>query len=322
MTRLTPLFLASLMLLALAGPLGAATLKARVTVSGAFVTIGHLIDGAGDAAATPVFQSPDPGTEGLVNAEQIIAIAQQNGVIDIDALGIDQVAVARASRVISREEMRATIATALADYTSGIDADRLALRFDDPIADLHVEDEITAPLHVVVQDYRSGSNRFKVVIGVPGSRVFAAGETINGYATPLAPVVTVNRRIGRGDEITAQDLAIELVPANRIPDNAARATETVIGKAANRSLSAGSSINLADLTEPTLVQRNESVTILFRRGALLLTARGKALASGPKGTVIRVINDYTRRMLEAEIVAAGTVELLPAPAAFAALASE
>ena len=311
----------AVMLLMTAFPAGAAALNPRVTVSGPFVTLGDLVNGAGDAAATPVFRSPDPGTVGEVDARIVADLASRNGVTNVQSLGLDRVIVGRSSRIVSAEEIRTGIAARLAAEMPGMTADRLALHFDEPLRDIHVEEENAAPLTLAASDLHREARRFSTVVTIPGSRVLAAGKRISGTVTVLVPVVTMGRRIERGATIAASDLNVIMVPRNDIRAATFAEIADVAGKAAKRSLPEGAVLAENDLAEPLLVTRNRPVTIIYRRGALTLTARGKALSDAPKGTVIRVLNDYTRRIVEAEVIADGTVELLTAPTTVASLAA-
>ncbi|MGE0230626.1 MAG: flagellar basal body P-ring formation chaperone FlgA [Flavobacteriaceae bacterium] len=311
----------AILILMTAFPAGAATLKPRVTVSGPFVTLGDLVDGAGDAATTPVFRSPDPGTVGEVDARIVADLASGNGIENVQSLGLDRIVVGRSSRVVTAEEVRATLAAQLAARMPGTDADRLSLRFDEPLADLHVEEENAAALRLAAVDLHREASRFSAVLTIPGSRVLAAGRRVSGTVTVMVPVVTMGRRVERGATIAAADLNVILVPGNETRAEGFAALADVVGKAARRSLPEGAMPSRSDLSEPLLVTRNSPVTIVYRRGALTLTARGKALADAPKGTVIRVLNDYTHRIVEAEVTAGSTVQLLTAPTTVATLAA-
>ena len=80
-------------------------LRAEVTVTSDYVRLGDLIDGAGAAANDPVFRAPDLGTTGTVQAARVIAAAEARKIEDIDDQGLGEVAVTRASRSVSLEEM-------------------------------------------------------------------------------------------------------------------------------------------------------------------------------------------------------------------------
>jgi len=53
------------------------------------------------------------------------------------------------------------------------------------------------------------------------------------------------------------------------------------------------------------------VTMLFRHGALVISARGRALIDGSEGEIIRVLNVDSGRTVEATVIAPDTVSLDP-----------
>jgi flagella basal body P-ring formation protein FlgA len=63
----------------------------------------------------------------------------------------------------------------------------------------------------------------------------------------------------------------------------------------------------ADLMKPELVQRNETVTLLFEVPGIVLTIRGKAMESGAEGDVVSVLNTQSKRTVQGTVTAMGTV---------------
>ena len=57
-----------------------------------------------------------------------------------------------------------------------------------------------------------------------------------------------------------------------------------------------------DWVEPTLVNRNDLVTVVYEHGGLSITLQAKALASGIKDQVIEVQNPSSHKVFNARIV--------------------
>jgi flagella basal body P-ring formation protein FlgA len=53
------------------------------------------------------------------------------------------------------------------------------------------------------------------------------------------------------------------------------------------------------------VQRNEAVTLTYAMPGLMLTVRGKALESGAEGDMISVVNEQSKRTLQAVVTGPG-----------------
>src|SRR5262245_4611944 len=89
-------------------------LKSEATVMGEVVRIGDLIENAGAVADVAIFRAPDLGQTGTVPAEQVINAVLPHKIITLDTRGIAEVAVTRASRLITAKDVEARILRALA----------------------------------------------------------------------------------------------------------------------------------------------------------------------------------------------------------------
>ena len=64
-----------------------------------------------------------------------------------------------------------------------------------------------------------------------------------------------------------------------------------------QQLRAGQALKTADLAKPDLVQRDQSVTLIYEATGLYLTIRGKALEGGTEGDVVNVLNLQSKRTM-------------------------
>ena len=88
--------------------------------------------------------------------------------------------------------------------------------------------------------------------------------------------------------LKASDLAVVRRPkteGRRITDMSA-----VVGLAARHPIAPGPAAAAADLMKPEIVQRNETVTIVYQAPGLMLTLRGQAQEAGALGDTIGVLN--------------------------------
>jgi flagellar basal body P-ring formation protein FlgA len=68
-------------------------------------------------------------------------------------------------------------------------------------------------------------------------------------------------------------------------------------------------VKLADLAKPDLVQRDQSVTLIYDTPGLYLTIRGKALDGGTEGDVVNVLNLQSKRTLSGVVTGRGQVSV-------------
>ena len=100
-------------------------------------------------------------------------------------------------------------------------------------------------------------------------------------------VVLAARTLRAGTPITAADI---VVSPDAAPLGAASQPDQAIGQEARVTLYAGRPIPLSGLAPPALVERNQLVTLIFRRGGLDIRADGRALGRGAAGDEIRIMN--------------------------------
>ena len=123
-------------------------------------------------------------------------------------------------------------------------------------------------------------------------------------ATPaLADSLIATRTIRAQTVLAAEDLA--LVEAD-IP-GALTDPEAAIGLEARVTLYAGRPITAAAVGSAALVERNQTVALVYRSGGLSILTEGRALTRGGQGDVIKVMNLTSRTTVMGTIGPDGTV---------------
>lgn len=80
-----------------------------------------------------------------------------------------------------------------------------------------------------------------------------------------------------------------------------------VGLEARVSIYAGKPVRPGDLGPPTLVDRNQLVTLIYVSGGLAISTEGRALARGAEGDEIRVMNLGSRNTVTGRIGPDGAV---------------
>jgi flagella basal body P-ring formation protein FlgA len=78
---------------------------------------------------------------------------------------------------------------------------------------------------------------------------------------------------------------------------------------ARHQLRAGQALRVADLAKPDLVQRDQTVTLIYESAGLYLTIRGKALEAGTEGDVVSVLNLQSKRTVSGTVIGRGQVSI-------------
>ena len=130
----------------------------------------------------------------------------------------------------------------------------------------------------------------------------AVTQSVRFHWTCTRAVWQVASRVPSGQPLHQADF--EQVETNvlKIPGMMSPATAFPEGKNSARILTQGRILMENDWVEPTLVNRNDLVTILYQHGGLSITLQAKALASGIKDQVIEVQNTSSHKVFNARIV--------------------
>jgi len=277
-------------------------LKSAVTVTGDIVRIGDLVENAGAAAPIAIFRAPDLGQTGRVSASRVIEAVRPHAV-DVEARGVTEVVVTRASTAVSPEEIEARIVRALAGRQRGTDAGNLTLTFDGEVRTIHIEPATELRIARLTFDPRSG--RFDVLFERPGAPRNLIRFT-GTYAETFEAAVLA-RPLAAGEIVKAADVNVVRRPKAEFAANVITNPAQAIGLAARRAMRPGDVIRQTDLAKPEVVSRNDNVTITYEVPGITLTMRGKALEGGALGDVVNVLNEQSKRSIQATIAGRGHV---------------
>lgn len=119
----------------------------------------------------------------------------------------------------------------------------------------------------------------------------------------LADSLVATRTIPAHAIVTAEDVALV---AAEIPDALDR-IDAALGQSVRVTIFAGRPIRSADVAPAALIERNQIVTLLYRRGALAIQTEGRSLARGAEGEMVDVLNLASRARVTGRVGADGTV---------------
>jgi flagellar basal body P-ring formation protein FlgA len=293
-------------------------LKSEATVTGDIVRIGDLVENAGIVSKVAIFRAPDLGSTGTVPAEAVIEAVRTHALVGLDAGNVTEVTVTRASRTIPAASVEATIAQALsAQYALGPAKD-ITINFERELRAIQVEPTAVGEPRVAHIDYDKSTSHFDVTLSLPTGAGSRGSLRLSGHAAATAEIVTVVRPLERGEILKAADIAIERRPRADVTRDIVTDSEHALGLAARAALQPGRPIRASDLVKPPLVQRNETVTLIYEVPGIMLTVRGKAADAGAEGDVISVINEQTKRAVQGVVVGPGRVVISTASPRLAA----
>jgi flagella basal body P-ring formation protein FlgA len=134
----------------------------------------------------------------------------------------------------------------------------------------------------------------------------AAGSQARSLAMDV-PWSALNRAVERGHVFTEQDFVTLKTQARAT--SSLLPMESIVGKAAARSMPEGAFLRSSDVIEPQLVYRGAPVTLRVQIGGILITSPGRALADGRMGMPVRVFSNVSNRTVDAVVQGPATVNL-------------
>lgn len=125
----------------------------------------------------------------------------------------------------------------------------------------------------------------------------------------LKDVVVIHQDLPNDTILTEQHLTLSERDIGRLHQGYYLDTEALVGQAVRRHLQPGTVVTSNLLRAPQVIEKGDKVVIVASRGNLQVRMMGTALTSGRLGKQIPVRNNKTRRIIKAEVVEAGLVEV-------------
>ena len=284
-------------------------LHANVTVASDLVLIGDLIDNAGSFAQIAVYRAPDLGTTGTIPTAQVLTALRAHQVIGVDTRNIREVTVTRLARTLDSKAIELAVAHALEHHNGLGDADNLTLTFDRDVQDLRLDAANSGAMQTAAARFEPRSGRFDVTFEIVNDVTGSPTKLrFTGTAVETIEAAVLTRNVDRNDMLKSADIVIERRTKAEVGNDAA-SREQALGMQMRRPMRAGQPLRGADLVKPDLVQRDQSVTVIYETRGLYLTTRGKALDSGTEGDVISVLNPQSKRTLTGIVTGRGQVTI-------------
>lgn len=126
------------------------------------------------------------------------------------------------------------------------------------------------------------------------------------------PVVIAMETLERGRVIDTKDVALKVQDIAPLNAQFFTTTDEAIGQTVKRRITSAQIVNSAQLEQPVIVERGQSVLMVARQNGIEASTSGEAMKQGRKGDVIRVKNTSSQRTVDAVVVSPGVVHILVA----------
>ena len=288
-----------------------AEVKSSAIVNKSTVTLGDLLDNLDEGHDIWVMNSPAPGEKTSVSTRYLASLTRQHKVYWQNSRGIRQITVTRKGKVVKHEELKYLIMQEL--ETLDLSDRKNGLRFANKNAAIHLpEDSNLEDISILDFSFDQKNGKFLATVSAPNGEGQYSTSIVRGRTHAISYVPALNNNVPPGRQITERDIAWVPLPTLSIGRNIIRTKNQLIGMTPKRGLNPKTPLRLSDLSRPEIVKRGKMVSILFRTGKISLTAVGKAIESGGRGDVIRVMNSKSHKTIDAVVTGPAQVQVITA----------
>jgi len=174
--------------------------------------------------------------------------------------------------------------------------------------------DIVVPAGIVDMNFdlpsrRVRMGRFPVMVRITVDNILQKRLRLTAHVTHYSPVVKTLRPLNRGEILTAKDVAVEIVPSNRIFRNAMTSLDDVVGNQAIRNMGMGRVVTSNSLSKPVLMNKGDQVTLVVESGPMKITAPGIVREKGFKDSLVQVLNIQTKKTVFGMVMDSKTVKV-------------
>jgi len=165
----------------------------------------------------------------------------------------------------------------------------------------------SSPLNVFLP--RGAKKVGKSTVGVkcsdtPGWKIY-----VPVHVNRFDNVVVAKQSLPRGTVIGYADIEITKKDLSQLNYGHFKVSSDVIGMQLKRPIQRGTPLSPNNLKPRQMVRRGDIITILAEVQGLTVRVKGNALADGYRGEAIRVKNQRSKRVVQAEVIAPGIVRI-------------
>jgi flagella basal body P-ring formation protein FlgA len=152
------------------------------------------------------------------------------------------------------------------------------------------------------------TSRLTVEVGCPSPQSWKIYVPVQLQV--FAPVVVAARPLARETVLTEADLYIEERELGKLSRGYVRDPKFVIGQKLRRPLQQGATVTPNLLQIPPAIKRGQIVTVTAASSTISVAMTGTALEAGAIGEIIDILNNSSKRRVQAIVRSARVVEVL------------
>lgn len=282
----------------------------HVLLQDSVVRLGDLFEGLDENAGQPVGQAPIPGERVVYDIARLAAVARAHDIDWRPRTWSDRVVIERASQKIGQPAIEAALRSEL--QRRGLNR-KSEIEIAGRGLELVLPSGVPATIAVEQLDVDENGGRFNAVIAAPAKSP-STRIAIQGRIHDLVEVPVLARRFNSGEVIHKGDIDWVSLRSDQVNRNILTDANRLIGQEVRRGTNAGQPIRSSDIRAPVIVSKGSIVTMILQTPKMQLTSKGRAMDDASMGDAVRIMNTQSKTVIEATVVGANTVQVMPAAA--------
>lgn len=123
-------------------------------------------------------------------------------------------------------------------------------------------------------------------------------------------VIVSNRKIGRGEILTENDLVVENLETTKLPGSTLSSVDDLVGKRLTRLIQPYTPITPELIDNPPIIKRGDCIKLLLQSGNLTVVSKGVAKEDGYAGKIIKVKNTDSNKEIQGKVEDSLTVKVI------------
>lgn len=276
----------------------AVELKSNALIEGPVITLGDIFYDLPNNAEKVLGPAPRPGKDMVLNARTLLRVAIALDLNWRPATSNEHIVLKRAATLISKDDIEKSL---IADIRKDGYQGDFELEFPAQTSEIILPADQEARFEIDDLSVDTQSERFSATVYAPTKEDPLQTLNISGAIHSIVKVPVLRETMRNGSVISDSDLDYISVRTKDLNHDVILKAENLIGMTPRRMAFNGKPLTDTEIQAPQIVERGQTVTMIFNSGAIQLTAMGRALESGAKGDAIRVVNADSSRNVQAII---------------------
>lgn len=269
------------------------------------VHLGDIFDDIEGKADIVLGYAPSPGEEMIIGTQALARLAESYG-INWRPGGFEQVVIKRSASVIGLKNITELIEKHLREKGH---SEKINITFLGEVPEIILPGKHKPSAEIKDFEYNHRTGRFHATLVAPSIEKPLQKISVKGAVEQIVEIPVLAERMQNGDIIGFNDVVMMEVRHSALESDILVKQEDLIGMTPKRIILPGRPVIQDTIQKPLLVERGESVTLVYTSNVLKLTTKGKAMQDGSEGDLIRIMNLDSNRFVQGIVKNNGVVEV-------------